>query len=132
MFDRYDIDRSGTLNSAKELRQLCTNLCIKLQLTIKVETIEEWCQEAGEMEKNCWKVDEFETWFKNTFIQRLGQPDAESEANAAAMEGASAEDKTRSWTLHDYELENDEEYCWVMIFPNEDHKKREGMDQEEK
>lgn len=139
MFDRYDIDRSGTLNSAKELRQLCTNLCIKLQLTIKVETIEEWCQEAGEMEKNCWEVDQFESWFKNTFIQRLSQPDPESEANAAnaanaaaITEDASTEEKKRKWELHDYELENDEEYCWVMIFPNEDHKKCEKMAQEEK
>jgi hypothetical protein len=133
MFDRYDIDRSGTLNSAKELRQLCTNLCIKLQLTIKVETIEEWCQDAGEMEQNCWKVDEFETWFKNTFIQRLGQPDAESEANAAAAEEAPDEaEKELIQELHKYELENDEEYCWVMIFPNEEDEKRASMAQEEK
>lgn len=36
LFERYDIDHSGTVNSSEELKQLCTNLLFKSGVRIKV------------------------------------------------------------------------------------------------
>jgi hypothetical protein len=62
MFDRYDLDgsvsdatdhhaalnlllalRQKTLNEGKELRQLCTNVCIKLGMILKVSAVWPCC-----------------------------------------------------------------------------------------
>jgi hypothetical protein len=121
MFDRYDIDRSGTLNSAKELRQLCTNLCIKLRLVVKVDTIEEWCQSAGDMDTQEWSLDQFVEWFKEVFIAKLA-PDAPGAAAGGGGGGGEGGGEVGPvGTLHNHVLDNDEQYCWVMIFPNESH-----------
>ena len=37
MFKRYDLDDSGTLNEDKEMRQLFTNLCLKLGIVVQVQ-----------------------------------------------------------------------------------------------
>merc|ERR1712086_625355 len=39
-FTRYDLDGSGTINSNDELKQLCTNLVVKLELDMDVQTID--------------------------------------------------------------------------------------------
>ena len=35
-FNRYDLDKSGTMNSTEELRQLATNLIVKCSIRIQV------------------------------------------------------------------------------------------------
>jgi hypothetical protein len=66
-FTRYDLDGSGTINSNDELKQLCTNLVVKLELDMDVKTIDTHVQEAGDMTTKNWKFDEFQKWFVETF-----------------------------------------------------------------
>merc|ERR1719502_2290075 len=46
-FTRYDLDGSGTINSTEELKQLCTNLVVKLELDMDVATIDKYVADAG-------------------------------------------------------------------------------------
>merc|ERR1712139_525301 len=66
-FTRYDLDGSGTINSSEELKQLCTNLVVKLELDMDVKTIDKFVGQAGDMEKECWTFDQFKDWFIATF-----------------------------------------------------------------
>ena len=38
---RFDIDDSGTISDETELRQLSVNLCMRLQLVMKVDAIQQ-------------------------------------------------------------------------------------------
>ena len=38
---RFDIDDSGTISDGTELRQLSVNLCMRLQLVMKVDAIQQ-------------------------------------------------------------------------------------------
>jgi len=62
-FTRYDLDGSGTINSNDELKQLCTNLVVKLELDMDVQTIDKKVNGAGDMEKLCWNFQTFKKWF---------------------------------------------------------------------
>lgn len=66
-FTRYDLDGSGTINSNEELKQLCTNLVVKLELDMDVKTIDEYVTKAGNMESLCWAFDAFQEWFVKQF-----------------------------------------------------------------
>jgi hypothetical protein len=73
-FNRYDLDGSQTINSVDELKQLCTNLVVKLDLDMDVGQIDEKVSAAGDMTKKNWKYDEknddgecFALWFVETF-----------------------------------------------------------------
>lgn len=62
-FTRYDLDGSGTINSNDELKQLCTNLVVKLELDMDVQTIDKKVNGAGNMEELCWDFQTFKRWF---------------------------------------------------------------------
>jgi len=62
-FTRYDLDGSGTINSNDELKQLCTNLVVKLELDMDVSTIDEKVHGAGDMSKLEWTFETFKEWF---------------------------------------------------------------------
>merc|ERR1711967_69069 len=62
-FTRYDLDGSGTINSNDELKQLCTNLVVKLELDMDVATIDQKVNGAGNMEELCWDFETFKRWF---------------------------------------------------------------------
>merc|ERR1712086_623562 len=62
-FTRYDLDGSGTINSNDELKQLCTNLVVKLELDMDVQTIDKKVNGAGNMEELCWDFQTFKKWF---------------------------------------------------------------------
>merc|ERR1711959_22916 len=66
-FTRYDLDGSGTINSNDELKQLCTNLVVKLELDMDVGTIDKYVTGAGDMEKHQWNFDQFKDWFLKQF-----------------------------------------------------------------
>jgi len=73
-FNRYDLDGSNTINSTEELKQLCTNLVVKLDLEMDVAEIDKLVESAGDMEKNNWQFDEknasgecFAHWFTDMF-----------------------------------------------------------------
>merc|ERR1712072_1288083 len=66
-FTRYDLDGSGTINSTEELKQLCTNLVVKLELDMDVATIDKFVGEAGDMTQKNWKFDEFKDWYLDKF-----------------------------------------------------------------
>lgn len=73
-FNRYDLDGSNTINSTEELKQLCTNLVVKLDLEMDVAEIDKLVESAGDMEKNNWQFDEknesgecFAHWFTEKF-----------------------------------------------------------------
>jgi len=131
MFDRYDIDRSGTLNSEKELKQLCTNLCIKLNLPITVDSIEELCSGVTNMDEENWELDKFVDWFTTTFLATLdlsGKPaslskPAESKPAESPSTSAAPLEAPPPGTLYNHELETDAQYCWVMMFPQENHER---------
>merc|ERR1719174_3122712 len=46
-FNRYDLDGSQTINSSEELKQLCTNLVVKLDLPMDVADIDRIVHSAG-------------------------------------------------------------------------------------
>ena len=60
---RCDLDGSGTINSNDELKQLCTNLVVQLELDMDVETIDQMAYRAGNMEELCWDFETFKEWF---------------------------------------------------------------------
>merc|ERR1711865_1090836 len=62
-FTRFDLDGSGTINSNDELKQLCTNLVVKLELDMDVQTIDKKVNGAGNMEELCWDFQTFKKWF---------------------------------------------------------------------
>jgi len=76
-FNRYDLDGSCTINSTEELKQLCTNLVVKLDLELDVQEIDALVAEAGDMTKNNWAFDEknasgqcFAYWFLDKFGEK--------------------------------------------------------------
>jgi len=66
-FTRYDLDGSGTINSTEELKQLCTNLVVKLELDMDVATIDKYVADAGDMSQKNWKFEEFNDWYLDKF-----------------------------------------------------------------
>merc|ERR1712100_153706 len=69
-FNRYDLDGSSTINSSEELKQLCTNLVVKLDLPLDVADIDRIVHSAGAFEgddkpddRNEWYFDDFIKWF---------------------------------------------------------------------
>eukprot|EP00656_Telonema_subtile_P044254 TRINITY_DN5053_c0_g1_i1.p1 TRINITY_DN5053_c0_g1~~TRINITY_DN5053_c0_g1_i1.p1 ORF type:complete len:296 (-),score=96.72 TRINITY_DN5053_c0_g1_i1:216-1103(-) len=66
-FTRYDLDGSSTINSNDELKQLCTNLVVKLELDMDVKTIDEYVTKAGDMAQLEWKFETFKEWFRKEY-----------------------------------------------------------------
>merc|ERR1712086_394550 len=70
-FNRYDLDGSGTINSKEELKQLCTNLVVKLDLDMEVADIDDKVTKAGAFKDEDpangqeWDVQAFSTFFMN-------------------------------------------------------------------
>jgi len=76
-YNRYDIDGSGTINTSEELRQLCTNLVVKLDLdNVDAKYIDmrvrdakpfvgDLVQQGAEKGKNEWDLAAFTEWFLN-------------------------------------------------------------------
>merc|ERR1711871_1496391 len=73
-FNRYDLDGSQTINSSEELKQLCTNLVVKLDLPMDVSDIDAVVGAVGAFEddpvdsppkgqRNEWNLDAFVAWF---------------------------------------------------------------------
>merc|ERR1711934_1214273 len=76
-FNRYDLDGSCTINTKEELKQLCTNLVVKLDLELDVQEIDKLVEDAGDMSKNNWAFDEknqagqcFAYWFLDKFGEK--------------------------------------------------------------
>lgn len=72
MFDRYDLDSSGTINSSTEVQQLCINLCLKLGLVVTVEDIEGAMTAIGQGDLAAHPLTRprFSAWFKQEFLKR--------------------------------------------------------------
>jgi len=71
-FARYDLDKSGTINSKEELQQLMTNLYFSLSgkglsASIKPDDIAARVTAAGDMEKNNWSFNAWAGWCKREF-----------------------------------------------------------------
>lgn len=70
-FNRYDLDGSQSINSSEELKQLCTNLVVKLDLPMDVTDIDRVVKEAGAFaddtnapaDANNWNLEKFVCWF---------------------------------------------------------------------
>jgi len=77
-FSPDDLDGSQTINSSEELKQLCTNLVVKLDLPLDVAQIDQIVSDAGAFEdddvpaggdkpakgsRNEWNLEEFVMWF---------------------------------------------------------------------
>jgi len=70
-FRRYDLDLSGTINSQDELQQLCTNLCVRIELPFGVDHIDSKVNSAGNMAELEWTVVQFAEWFGTEFEVNL-------------------------------------------------------------
>merc|ERR1712072_617774 len=67
-FTRYDLDGSNTINSTDELKQLCTNLVVKLELDMDVQTIDKYVTSAGNLDGDkAWNFEQFKDWYLATF-----------------------------------------------------------------
>merc|ERR1711988_676356 len=74
-FTRYDLDGSGTINTTEELKQLCTNLVVKLELDMDVAGIDDRVTSAGDMDVQAWGLEKFQQWYLETFEPpRAGSP----------------------------------------------------------
>merc|ERR1711998_578399 len=73
-FNRYDLDGSQTINSSEELKQLCTNLVVKLDLPMDVTDIDAVVNKAGIFQDDKvqpsdgskgqeWSLEHFTDWF---------------------------------------------------------------------
>jgi hypothetical protein len=60
LFDRYDADCSGTLNSQSELQQLTVNLTFNLSLRIKPEKLQALVRSTP---IDSWSPDVFQSWY---------------------------------------------------------------------
>jgi len=73
LFQRYDLDKSGTINDSTELHQLTTNLTFSLvrnnmftPRAIPKEKIEIKVGEVGELnDANAWSLEAFSAWYKS-------------------------------------------------------------------
>jgi len=120
MFERYDVDDSGTLNTKAELLQLCTNLCVKLNVRLNVD-FGDWVWDA-DIEEDPWDLQRFSDWFITDFIEKV-----------ECATGPRADDVGQGElpTIYNRELEDDDEYCWVIVLPAEEHE-RYKFDDEKK
>lgn len=72
-FTRYDLDGSGTINSADEMQQLCTNAIFKLKMLLPPPEVEKRIASAGDVASEKWDFGQFESWFMETFEKELKQ-----------------------------------------------------------
>ena len=69
-FDRYDYDKSGTINNSDEMQQLCTNIIFKLKIMIAPDDADKRIGSAGDQESfsaDPWPFEKFEEWFRENF-----------------------------------------------------------------
>merc|ERR1711998_81147 len=113
-FTRYDLDGSGTINSSEELKQLCTNLVVKLELDMDVATIDKKVGEAGDMEEKQWDYETFMAWFvaeENFAAFPAWVPNDLSDSDDEPPEG-------ESWLrCGTYDITMSSEGCEDYIFP---------------
>jgi len=67
-FKRYDVNNSGVLDDASELKQLVTNLVYKLQLAHREEDVHQKLKDVDFGAINGWNYPTFQKWFKENFI----------------------------------------------------------------
>jgi Ca2+-binding EF-hand superfamily protein len=73
LFKRYDIDNSGTMNTAEEFHALTLNLLFKLKMRqplpmLTEKQLSERIDQVGKIgDQNAWGGDQYSAWFKNEF-----------------------------------------------------------------
>merc|ERR1711865_871066 len=73
-FDRYDYDKSGTINNSDEMQQLCTNIIFKLKIMIAPDDADKRIGSAGDQESftaDPWPFEKFEEWFRENFKKEI-------------------------------------------------------------
>jgi len=89
---RYDLDGSGTFNSNDELKEFCTNIVVRLELDMDVQTIDKKLSSAGNMEELCWDFQTVKKWFVSMFAPTAAaKAEAEAEAKVKAAAPATTE-----------------------------------------
>jgi len=74
LFERYDLDESGTINSNDELKQLCFNLCFQLQLQgggSVVGVVDDAMGTVDLSDENAFTLPEFKVWFQQHVCEVL-------------------------------------------------------------
>jgi hypothetical protein len=72
-FDRYDLDRSGNLNSQEELRQICVNLVYNFPQyckTTDINTVNTMCDAQLCDHENPMDLETWKQWFKNNLYKQ--------------------------------------------------------------
>ena len=70
-FRRYDLDMSGTINTAEEVSQLCLNLAVVSNMEVDMETLDACVKDkAVNIAANPMDVHSFHEWW-NTTLMRL-------------------------------------------------------------
>jgi len=69
-FSRYDLDKSGTINTVEEMEQLCTNLCFKLKIMLPPGLVEQKVTELPPEGEFDFNLGEFMVWFDEAFDQK--------------------------------------------------------------
>jgi len=75
-FDRYDLDRSGNLNSQEELRQICVNLVYNSPQyckTTDVSTVNAMCDAQTCDHESPMDLDTWKEWFKSNLYKQPTQ-----------------------------------------------------------
>jgi len=70
MFDRYDVEQVGSLDSQHQLEQLSLNVAMKLKMKISATDMEAAILGLPPVsDENAWTKEDFQEWFLSTFMQ---------------------------------------------------------------
>jgi len=78
MFERFDFDQSGTINSYEELMQLTTGLAFHFNLSVSSEDLKKICEShktfsERHVQTDGWDLPTFRQWFEKHMLQQRSQ-----------------------------------------------------------
>ena len=68
VFERYDLDRSQTINSLEEAQQITTNLLYKLGVSVSARESDKELHALKNVATNPMAFDDYWDWFWATFV----------------------------------------------------------------
>jgi len=69
IFDRYDLDGSGTVNSLEEAKQMTTNLCFSFKYDVTPDEMKTILTTIKDVENSPLRFEEFWEWFSTNFAK---------------------------------------------------------------
>ena len=72
LFERYDIDESGTINTVEELKQICVNLFIRSNFRVDVKHLDVECDAiSSSLEREPMALGDFKAWWSQRMVPHI-------------------------------------------------------------